>query len=70
MQNRATEIHNRMCNVMGGDAPSLSTVCRWSLQFKRGRESIDDDPRSGRPTEVTQPEVIAAVKKEFYKIDE
>lgn len=60
---KATEIHNRMCNVMGKDAPNFSTVCRWSLQFKRGRESLDDDPRSGRPSEVTRPEVIAAIER-------
>ncbi|XP_067667528.1 histone-lysine N-methyltransferase SETMAR-like [Haliotis asinina] len=60
---KATEIHNRMCIVMGEDAPSFSTVCRWSLQFKQGRKSLDDEPRSDRPSEVTQPEVIAAIEK-------
>ena len=60
---QATEIYNRMCNVMGKDAPAFSTVHRWCLQYKRGRESIEDDPRSGRPSDATEPEMVAAIEQ-------
>ena len=60
---KAKEIHDRMCKVMGKDASDYSTVCRWSLAFKRGRESIDDDPRPGRPSDVIVPDTIAAIER-------
>ena len=31
------------------DAPKYSTVAKWAALFKQSRESLEDDPRSGRP---------------------
>ena len=45
----------RMLAVYGDNAPSEYQVKYWSKQFKWGRKSIEDDPRSGRPVEVTTP---------------
>lgn len=42
-------------------APSLSTIQKWSSEFKRGRESIEDDPRPGRPVEASSQENIKKV---------
>jgi hypothetical protein len=34
-------------------------VKEWTKQFRLGRESIEDDPRQGRPAEALTPETIA-----------
>ncbi len=55
------DIHLRLVAVYGDLAPSKATVARWAAEFKRGRESIGDDPHTGRPVKVTTPELCAAV---------
>lgn len=55
------EIHNDMVNVLGESAPSYATVKNWVAEFKRGRTSIEDEPRSGRPKTATTTEIVAKV---------
>ena len=50
--------HADMFSTLGDDAPALSTVKKWAAEFKRGRESLEDDPRSGRPSTATTQENI------------
>ena len=45
-------IHERLVNVYQDQSPSYSTVKNWAAEFKRGRDSIEDDPRCERPVEV------------------
>ena len=54
-------IHADMAATLGDDAPALSTVQKWAAEFKRGRESLEDDPRSGRPATATTQENIECV---------
>ena len=39
------EIYGDMIATFGDDAPVLSTVKKWAAEFKRGRKSLEDDPR-------------------------
>jgi len=55
------EILDDLVDVYGSSAPSKTTVFFWSNEFKRGRQSLEDDPRSGRPVEVTTDEMAARV---------
>ena len=57
------DIRQRLVNVYGDHAPPKSTVKWWAAEFKRGRQSIEDEPRSGRPVEVMTPENSDAVKQ-------
>ncbi|EFN89269.1 hypothetical protein EAI_10391, partial [Harpegnathos saltator] len=45
---KAMEIHSEMVDVLRESAPSKRMVCKWTLEFQRGRTNIEDDPRSGR----------------------
>jgi hypothetical protein len=51
------EILERMVAVYGESAPSYYKVKFWSKQFKWGRQSIEDDPHTGRPVEETSEEM-------------
>lgn len=57
----ATEIHAKMVKVLKDSAPSFPTVHRWVLEFKRGRTSVEDEPRSGRPKTATTSEIIEQI---------
>jgi len=39
------EIHSKFIKVYGDSSPSFSTVKKWAAKFKRGRTSLEDDPR-------------------------
>ena len=47
-----------MVSTLGDDALALSTVKKWAAEFKRGRESLEDDLRSGHPSTATTQENI------------
>ena len=42
-----------MVATLGDDVQASSTVQKWAGEFKRGRESLEDDPRSERPATAT-----------------
>ncbi|EGI59205.1 Histone-lysine N-methyltransferase SETMAR, partial [Acromyrmex echinatior] len=44
-------------------APSRTTVYRWFSEFKMGRTSTEDAPRSGRPKEATNAEIVKQVHR-------
>lgn len=36
----------------------IHMVNKWAVEFKRGRESLEDDPRSGKAVTVTTDDMI------------
>jgi histone-lysine N-methyltransferase SETMAR len=58
MQN---EIHSKFINIYGDSSPSFSIIKNWAAEFKRGRTSLEDDPREGRAKSATTPEIIEQV---------
>src|SRR5436190_14865022 len=59
--NTPTQIKDELDSVYGDSAPSIITVKFWAAEFKRGRKSLGDDERSGRPKTATTDENIAKV---------
>ena len=49
--------------LKGDDAPTLSTMKKWTAEFKRGKESLEDFPRSGFPSTATTQENIDRIRK-------
>ncbi|XP_036358546.1 uncharacterized protein LOC115210603 [Octopus sinensis] len=48
-----SEIHEDMVRTLTDNAPSYATVKHRVNEFKRGKESVEDDPSSGRPPIAT-----------------
>ena len=55
---KAREIHRRMADVYGDSSPKYSTVAKRSAEFNRERDSLEDDPRPGRPADVISQEMV------------
>ena len=51
-----------MVVVYGENAPSYATVKRWAAEFRRRRTSLEDDRRSGRPSDAVCEENCNAVE--------
>ena len=60
---KAKEIHRHMADVYGDSSPKYSTVAKWSAEFKRGRDSLEDDPRPGCPADVISQEMTDRVDR-------
>jgi histone-lysine N-methyltransferase SETMAR len=58
----AASIIDDLNKVHGDSALRKSTVYEWIDRFKHGRDSIEDDPRSGRPVTETTEENIQRVQ--------
>jgi len=57
-----SDIYEKCLKVYNKDCPSLYQVKFWAKQFKWGRESIEDDLRSGRPLEATTPDICEKIE--------
>ena len=59
----AVAIHKELLLIQPDKAYSYSVVSFWSNRFRGGRESVEDDPRPGRP-------VTAATKYNIQRIEQ
>ena len=55
------EIHEVFMKTVGKISPSYSTVNIWAAEFTKGRESVDDVGRSGRPQDAPADENVKGV---------
>ena len=58
-----TEALKLLQDVYGDDAMSRARVFEWHRRFKEGREDVEDDPRSGRPSTSTTEENVEIVRQ-------
>ena len=55
------EIHEVFMETLEKESPFHSTVKKWVAEFQMGRESVDDDRRSGHPKDATDYENVKVV---------
>lgn len=60
----ATEMHNLLIEVYGDQCLSRMQVFEWFKSFKEGREDVEDDPNSDRPSTVKTQENVETVARE------
>ena len=60
------EIHGELVDVYESSAPSYAQVKFWVGEFKRGRMSVEDEARSGRPLDATDEEMCKKVRDLVY----
>ncbi|XP_066951259.1 platelet binding protein GspB-like isoform X9 [Macrobrachium rosenbergii] len=58
-----TECLKLLKEAYGEDAMSRPRVFEWHKRFKSGREEVEDDPKSGRPSSVKTAETIDKVQE-------
>jgi len=61
------DIYDDMLATLGDDAPSYSVVKNWVAEFKRGRSSVVDEHRSGRPKDASSTENVQIVNDMLNK---
>ena len=60
------EIHGELADVYGSSSPSYAQVKFWVGEFKRGRTSLEDEARSGRPLDANDEEMCKKVRDLVY----
>ena len=60
------EVHRELAAVYGSSALSYAQVKFWVGEFKRGRTSLEDEARSGRPQDATNEEMCKKVPDLVY----
>ena len=64
------QIHNRMTVVYSECELSYAMVKRWAAEFRQGRSSLEDEPRSGRSSEAVVKKTVVLLKILYCRIVE
>lgn len=59
----ATETHKMLEKAFGDQCMTRSRVFKWYKEFKDGRERVEDEKRSGRPSTSTDENHVNEIKK-------
>ena len=60
---KTKEIHDDMVKTLGEDSPCYYTVKKWVADLKRGRESTDNDERTGRQKTATTNAQVDGIRR-------
>jgi len=63
-----TETIKKIQQVFGDVALSPTQIKEWYKRFKNGRESVESEPRSGRPSTSRNEEMKDEILKKCWKI--
>jgi len=63
----ATETFDSLTEACGDAILSRTVVFKWHKAFKEGRENVEDDPNSGRPSSSTNEENVEVVRAVMAK---
>ena len=58
-----TETFNLLQQVYGDATMSRTRIFEWHKRFREGREDVEDDPRSGKPTTSRTNENVERVRE-------
>lgn len=58
------DIYSEMKIAYKDSTPGISTIYKWFNRFKDGRDSLDDDPRTGRPIDLQENTAILQILKD------
>jgi len=61
---KAAEAHRRLCAAFGPDIVSKTMAYDWFNRFRAGNETLTDEPRSGRPSELDKDELRQLVESD------
>jgi transcription antitermination factor NusG len=63
----ATETFASLTEASGDDTVPRTMVFNWQKVLKKGRENVEDDPRSGRPISSTNGQNVEVVRAVMSK---
>ncbi|KAK6756973.1 hypothetical protein RB195_015041 [Necator americanus] len=63
----AAEVHRNLSQVFGTKDPPERSVRAWFPCFKAGNKNLEDEPRSGRPTEISFDELNNLAERHPYE---
>ena len=64
---QAIDSHRRVCLAFGDGIVHQATVYDWYRRFQSGDESLEDKPRSGRPSGVNAMEIKESVEQNSHQ---